>query len=256
MFSQFVAKYIIGIGSTAAYFTLRETYLNGGHISSYHIQNLSQDADAAYEKALSFSHNNGYELITTRDQMIAEMRDIQRTGAAMIAERAERMAKDEAAREAYIAGEFARKIDLIASGVFPLGQYCGKSFRSSDVPLSYIQWIVNGSFEPDTIISFLQDAIKNDYSDLILPSPDLDLMIGTVKQRATFNVKVIRYAHYFTEYGITHVVTMVDKSGACMISKGAFNANVGDDLTIKATVKGHDRYKGQMQTIVQRVAIV
>lgn len=252
---MFISKYIIGIGETAAYFTLRETYLAGDRVSSYHIQNLSQDADTAYEKALAFSHNNGIELATSRDSMIAEMREIQRASAAQIAERAERMAKAELDHAAYLKQAEQEKMDMIANGLLPIGRYFGQSFRSPMVPVSYIQWIVNGSFEDGTIIALLQDAIKTQCPDLVMPSPDLDMTIGTIGKRDVFNVTVIRYAYYINDYGMVHVVTMVDKSGACMVSKGAFNADIGDKLTIKATVKNHDRYKGQMQTIVQRVAV-
>ena len=56
--------------------------------------------------------------------------------------------------------------------------------------------------------------------------------------------------------GRTHIVIMRDDSGACVVSKGAFYAEVGEKLTIKATVKEHDEYKGQAQTRVMRVKIL
>lgn len=53
------------------------------------------------------------------------------------------------------------------------------------------------------------------------------------------------------------VVTMREiASGAAIVSKSpAFRREKGARLTIKATVKEHSEYRGELQTIVQRVAV-
>ena len=51
---------------------------------------------------------------------------------------------------------------------------------------------------------------------------------------------------------------MIDRAtGACLVSKsGAFYAEEGEELKIKATVKEHAEYLGQAQTVVQRIAVL
>jgi hypothetical protein len=51
-------------------------------------------------------------------------------------------------------------------------------------------------------------------------------------------------------------VTMATPERACLLAKGKFNAQVGEKLKIKATVKRHDEYKGQPQTVVNRVKVI
>jgi len=55
-----------------------------------------------------------------------------------------------------------------------------------------------------------------------------------------------------------YIISMVDdETGACIISKStSFSAETGDKLTFKATVKAHDDYKGQAQTVVQRIKVL
>ena len=86
--------------------------------------------------------------------------------------------------------------------------------------------------------------------------PDLDATIGTIGKRDTFHVTIMRCLQISGYYGVSYITIMRTDNNAVMVSKGAFAADVGDTLTIKATVKDHSRYGTQMQTIVQRVAIV
>ena len=77
---------------------------------------------------------------------------------------------------------------------------------------------------------------------------------GKIGERFTADVKVERIASFPTAFGVKHIVTMRDHAGHCIVSKGSFHAERGEELTIKATVKEHGEFRGELQTIVQRVA--
>lgn len=88
--------------------------------------------------------------------------------------------------------------------------------------------------------------------------------VGTVGKRETFEVVVERINSFtrpsFSGYGSDEtvwVVTMRDANDAAIVSKTpAFCPEKGERLTIKATIKAHDEYRGERQTLVQRVKVV
>ncbi len=87
--------------------------------------------------------------------------------------------------------------------------------------------------------------------------------VGTVGKRETFEVTVERVASFerdsFSGWGkeTVWIVTMRDANDAAIVSKTpSFSAQKGERLVIKATVKAHDEYRGERQTLVQRVKIV
>jgi hypothetical protein len=78
--------------------------------------------------------------------------------------------------------------------------------------------------------------------------------IGSIGERITTAVTVRFVRHIDTQFGTMNIVSMRDDAGNTIVAKGKFNANEGDKMTIKATIKAHDEYNGEKQTIVQRVA--
>ena len=281
--NNFVPTLYIGVGATQAFFTLRETYLhavpgpgpmgnavvNGVYqgsfeVRSYHLRNLSQDADEAFEKATEASHASGMVLTTTRERLQEEMREIQR-GDREEHERRARLKWEEDARwAAERAAQEQRKREMVLSGLFAFGPYAEKPFESA--PRGYLTWLARTlpSFEDGSLIQLTAQEVIRRCADLLLPEPKPDLYVGTPKERRTFSVTVLRCIDFvresFAGYGMERVfiVTMVDKAtGACLVSKSpAFRAAEGDQLTIKATVKEHSEYRGQAQTIVQRIIVL
>ena len=253
----FIPYLIVSVGATGAFYTLREAYEDGrGKIRSFHHFNLAQDADEAYRKALDYSVNNGIPMKSTREQMTEEMREILRATTEQRAERQRKLEREIEEHNALLQRMRDEKIEMINNGLIPFGKYYGQAFRSPYVPFSYIQWVITGKFDADSIIQLLQDKIKSDCPDFILPLPDADLTIGTIGKRETFNATITRLIQLNGYYGVSYICCMVADNGACIVSKGAFAHDVGSHITIKATVKEHSRYNGQMQTIVQRVAMV
>lgn len=233
-------------------------------VRSHHLRNLSQDPDEAFEKATEASHASGMKLTTTRERLETEMREIQRASR----EEQERRARERQALEDRWAAERAeeqeRKRELILSGRFAFGPYAEKPFE--EAPRGYLTWLARTlpSFEDGSLIQLTAQEVSRRCADLLLPEPKPDLYLGTPKERRTFSVTVLRCFDFvresFAGYGTERVfiVTMVDKAtGACLVSKStAFKAHEGEELTIKATVKEHSEYRGQAQTIIQRIVVL
>ena len=83
--------------------------------------------------------------------------------------------------------------------------------------------------------------------------------IGKEKQRLDMIVTCNRIFENDGLYGVTGIHSMTDDSGnrlTWFASGSAEWLEVGETYKVKATVKKHDEYKGQKQTVVNRVKIV
>jgi hypothetical protein len=78
--------------------------------------------------------------------------------------------------------------------------------------------------------------------------------LGTVGKRETFTAEVDRISYYEGGFGIVWIITMRDEAGNAIVSKSAsFYAERGERLTFKATIKEHSDFRGEKQTVVQRI---
>lgn len=255
----FEPSLFIGIGATGAYFTLRETVLyyppgGGSVVSSIHWRNLSQDANEAIEKAKELASKHGLKLVYSKERMETEMREILHATADEIAER-ERKAQEQLDREQAQRDAWELQCrTMIAEGKFPLGKYFNRPF--TDATVSYLNWMMDTAEEKEGIARELSDAIIASCGHLRFPVPDLDKTVGMIGKREEFDVTAIRAFTIDSAYGHTNVVTLVTDDGACIQSFGKFAITPGERIRIKATVKEYKRYKGQMQTVVNRIAKV
>lgn len=280
----FTPKLFIGIGAEQKFFTLRETYQHttylpgpGGNAvvngvyqgtaitetRSFHHFNLSQDADEAWQKANEASERFGIPLSGTREEMTEEMNTIRRATAAQLAEReAQRIAWEEE-RKAERAAELQRKIDLINSGVFAFGPHVGTKFIDGEP--TYLEWYVDKRdvFEEDSLPRMTADAILRFAADRLPIKPDPRATIGEVGNRIDVEVTVSRVFTFYRDscsgYGseACHISTMVTTDRVCVVVKsGAFCPKVGETLKLRGTVKEHSEYRGQMQTVLQRVKVL
>lgn len=84
--------------------------------------------------------------------------------------------------------------------------------------------------------------------------------VGTVKERTNFNVVVTKRLGFETSFGYMVMILMKDQAGNILVWKTGTGFNesvsVGDELTIKATVKKHDEYQGVKQTILTRCTVL
>lgn len=283
---RFSPTLFIGIGKDNHFFTLRETYLHehtvGGRteyeVRSFHHFNLSQDADEAIAKATAAAEHLGLPLNTSRTELVEQLNEIKRATAEELRQREEREAQWAAEREATQAAHLERWHEQIRNGYFPdcfrnCGNATGKwreyllpngfttsvkerPFESADI--SYLNWLMDkndaGEFEQGSLVAMTAARVAELCADKRLPKPDPKRHSGQVGTRSEFSVTVVRVFVYDGYYGPSHFVTMVTDDGCCLMSMGAFKPKVGERLRIKATIKKHDEYRGQAQTVVQRVA--
>ncbi|CAO77798.1 hypothetical protein [Pseudomonas virus Yua] len=239
-------------------------YQGSFEVRSCHVKNLSQDPDEAFEKAQEASERMGLKLTTSRDSLREEMNAIHRANAAEL-ERREREQKEREDRwAAERAAEEEAKRQTILGGKFAFGPYVGKEFH--EAPRGYISWLIDTlpDFEEGGLMRLTAQEVARRVPHLALPKPKPGLYVGEPKKRQTFDVTVVRRYSFARDawngYGIetVHIITMIDKAtGACLVAKsGAFYAEEGEELKIKATVKEHAEYRGQAQTVVQRIAVL
>jgi hypothetical protein len=267
-----MAKLFISIGKDQFFFTLRETYVHEFYIGgkrftetrSFHHFNLSQNADEAWSKANEASERFGLPLSGSRENLTEEMDKITRATAEQLAERERQRIAWEEDRKAQRDAELARKIDMINSGVFAFGPHCGVKFvECPDV--TYLEWYVNkrDDFEADSLPRLTADAIFRFAADRLPPKPDARATVGVVGERIDVPVTVLRVVRFFRDsfsgYGqeACYITTMVTDDRVCVVVRsGAFNPDVGDSFKLRGTVKSHELYKGQMQTVLQRVKVL
>lgn len=267
---SFVPTVFISIGETNAYFTLRETYLHLNSdgltfsIRTFHHFNLSQNAEEAFAKAKAFSEKMCIELTSDLESLTTQMREIKQASKDQLEKRRLEMERIEAESSARYEAYKEERSAKINSGFFVFGAYAGKAF--SEAPRGYLSWMMDKveDFEEGSVLRETAEAVIRLVPHLALPKPDKNAIIGKPKERLTFkNVLVLSSRNFvkqsFNGYGmeVCYVTTMLTEDKVCLVCfSGAFAPEEGEVLNFKATVKGHDAYNGQAQTIIQRVTIL
>lgn len=287
--SNFQPNLFIGIGKDNHFFTLRETFLKElknargavyHEVWSFHHFNLSQDADEAIAKATEVAERMGMPLRTSRAEITEQLDAIKRSTEQELREREERIARQQQEWEDTQAAHLARWHQQIRSGCFPdcfrnCGDAQGKwveyrlpsGFTTTvherpfeNASTSYLNWLMDkhdaGAFEQGSLIAMTAARVAELCADKRFPKADPKRHCGTIGKRQEFDVTIVREFYFDGAYGRSYFVTMITDDGCCLLSKGRFTAKVGDHLRIKATIKDHDKYKGQAQTVVQRIALV
>ncbi len=119
----------------------------------------------------------------------------------------------------------------------------------------YIDWKATGIAASIIRIHDLhitREAEKKGQADL-----SQSVHMGTVKDRIVGDVTVIGKKHGEGHYGPWTMYRMVTKNQGNLLvtfSTGKFSADVGDEITIKGTVKEHTEFNNVKQTMLNRVA--
>lgn len=263
---MFVPKLYIGIGQFNHFFTLRETYLHHStrdgvpfsEVRASHLFNLSQDADAALAKAQDYADKTGLRLMATKETMEKEMQDIKRATQQELEERAAREAQMMAEAEERRKNHEIEQLQKATNGVIPFGKFkdCSISELTQDKDgFTYLIWIANSDID-SPVFNALRNSIKEIYPKAFLPKADPTKTYGEIGQKVELNVTVIKEAYYRSNWGIVFIITMVAEDGSVLVSKGKNFAGVGARVRIKGSIKDHSEYKGQIQTIIQRVKVI
>ena len=165
--------------------------------------------------------------------------------------RVETSAADYEKAKAVIA--WAKGLDLFESG---LGNY-GESLRvvcSSELaPVKYWGILVSAIAAHDR---FLADEVRAEREAVAKAASE---WVGEVKKRQDFVVECERIIRIDGYYGVTGLHILRDESGNAIkwfASEGAAWLEEGDKAVLKATVKAHEEYEGEQQTVVTRAKVV
>lgn len=260
------------VGIRDHFFTLRLAYEKIVHFGPgdsrvlwqhEHIQNLSQCAEEALVKAKAFAGRSGYALGSSEQRIhdAGDLLEIKRRSAEQVAaaKRAEQAEREDAAakREQEARDRIAGMVrEARSTGRFPevMGKVSGAHICAE---VGYVDWMLRNrnGFERGSLHRSIANLLASRYSHMLLPQAAPNGHIGTVNKRGAFSVVVTRRFSFEGFYGTTHIVTMVTDCGHCLVSKGSFYADAGERLSITAFVKAHDEYKGQDQTVINRVKV-
>ena len=87
--------------------------------------------------------------------------------------------------------------------------------------------------------------------------------VGQVGDKVDMVVTYKFKAEYETQYGTMHIFSMKDEAGNTLVWKTTGwldpdndNTNKGDKIRIKATIKEHNEYRDEKQTILTRVKVL
>ena len=87
----------------------------------------------------------------------------------------------------------------------------------------------------------------------------VDEYLGEIKQRMELVVRVKAVDFLPGTYGVTTLYTMVDQAGHLLkwfASRQVLGEEPSDEpITIKATIKGHEEFRGRKQTVLTRCAV-
>jgi hypothetical protein len=78
--------------------------------------------------------------------------------------------------------------------------------------------------------------------------------VGRPKQRLTFSATVERKSWFEGNYGVTHIYKFrtTDGNALTWFASRDQDLAVGDAVTLTGTVKKHDDYRGEAQTVLTR----
>lgn len=81
--------------------------------------------------------------------------------------------------------------------------------------------------------------------------------VGSVKERLTFRAVVERKSWFEGAYGVTHIYKFRDSDGNALtwFASRDQGVEIGDTVRLTGTVKKHDEYRGEAQTVLTRCKV-
>lgn len=280
--------YYISSGSKNRMYTLRVSYQEICHVANgdsypvirdYYCCNLSTDFDKAYAKAKErFNHDKDWlknqnldiEYVLVDQKDVPTLDDIYRRNqeemeiARKLAEETAKKAEQE--REEREQAYCANLTENIVCGLWPFGAFSGQPFEAADD--SYIHYFIDLKLDKDedgfygkrhAVMVSLKNKLKSLFPHLVnLPKAN-DKFYGEIKKRENFNLTLVAefsFESYAFSYcgQIIFVQKFVKDTGELIVYKGSapIDCRLGKSVKVKATIKGHEDYKGENQTLINR----
>ena len=275
----------IGIGETCAFYTLRETYLHetfirgegpmGGavvngvyqgtvnrEVRSFHHQNLSTDAAEAVEKAEMIARRMGITLRgATVEKIERDMREIHRRDSEqMLAARRQKAYQAIHRIDAIFDPQMMENLTRTHRCTFVFGKYAGKTFAEvNEFDRDYLEFMAKAdgrdlSAEMELRRLALETFLENNAPALVLSNDHF----GAVGTRYEIDLTVTFVLPVDSMYGTSLLIKGHDADGhrfTTFYAGNKFDPKIGETYTVKATVKDHDEYKGENQTMLTRIAV-
>ncbi len=223
-------------------------------VRDWYITNLATEPCRA--KAAAERHMEGRTDGRLFDGELESLDAIRRRTSAEV--EAARLASEYAAQQAQDEREAAyraSKMEYIEYGQWPFGQFKGERFENAND--GYVVYFLGLDAEDDAVLETLQNALRAQFGHLAnLPTPNGEYF-GEPKKREDITATLIASFGFQGYYGFVHIQRFIAESGALLVYKGSapVAADMGKPVTFKATVKSHDEYEGEAQTMIQRVKV-
>lgn len=267
---SFQPRLFIGIGKYEHFYTLRETCLRYGRgeilngrftgevteTSFWHC-NLSQNAEEAIEKAKQYAEEMQIPLYIG-DSIEGTLLEINRADKSTAEGRAAFEEQKRKERQEYYQQIDMERIECLLEGRITFGKLAGMTL--DQIQEDYARWVVSaamqGKFSASGAMQAMACILAFKQPELMMPE-FVQGFVGAEGARFEETVKIIKVCGFDTLYGRMYITSMKNEEGKCIVCKSAaFCPTVGDTFKIKATVKEFSEYKGQDQTIVQRIKVI
>lgn len=266
--SNLYSQYYIGTGADTKMYTLRHQFeekiaymVSEGQYESaivmrdFYLHNLSTDAKKAVEKAQA----QGYDC--AEPQFTLE--EIQRR------EAGEAQAERDLAEERFRTTQQMKldeEILLIQEHRFPFGRNIGSPLKKlveekGEGWAAY--WMKDGRTEDTTAtVTLLGKVLESLYPEVaeitFLDKSGNGQYFGKIGVRQKLiNVRCVEYFSFEGFYGYVNVIKFLTDSGELLMYMGAadIDCEVGERLVVSFGIKSQEVYKGDYQTVVQRVKV-
>ncbi|QDH49183.1 hypothetical protein PHYNN_60 [Pantoea phage Phynn] len=262
MTTKIVATYYISSGAKNAMYTLRVKRVGGQFCSDNYICNLSTDPTLAEEKARAY-----YDGI---DQRLGQSENFETKFAGYVD-------FDLYERRGVLSVEDTEKMEIIESGVMPIGKNKGRRFE--DMPVNSVLWFADNSKENHDNPVFAaacnacmgvalekgyiqaRQIMRDKAAEAQEAIKSSSRYVGEVKKRMEFSGVVeaviylgttqVAYNTYAERY-----LTKFVCDGNMVVYFGNKVVEAGQEVKFKATVKAHELYNEIQQTTVSRVKVL
>jgi hypothetical protein len=243
-------------------FTLRKTAKTGdGTSTSLHVDLLTSKLNTSLAMAYEYAKEMGLDLRydPTRNIFPADLDVIaQAKRDARLNKKTAKQQREENRQAIYEKARQERR-DLqermLEAGTYPFGKHV--NCKIVDHP-GYAVWLVEkkSTFDKGSILEFAADVIERKFSHLLAKAESVYApghRPEKEKTRIKIKGKVIRSMSFSSDYGISYWIFIKDETGLCVVAKGGWWADEGAEVDVVATIKAKETYKGQDQTVVNRV---
>ncbi|WP_373325604.1 hypothetical protein [Sporomusa paucivorans] len=102
----------------------------------------------------------------------------------------------------------------------------------------------------------IEDTLKKE-KEVSTLTKIADEYVGQIGSRLTVSATILSTKNIYTDYGVTTLHCMIDQNNHMLIwFASTVTLEVGQIVTLKATIKEHREYSGQKQTVLTRCKVI